>query len=107
MQVNRDFSIESFKSKPFFRSDKGKKHCYPKQRKGWNLACNGQTDANLSFNPTSTNDTVMDTVRAFKHSAEMREYWRLEKRKQRAGARVAKETKTEQSEKIGGGKRSV
>ena len=49
----------------------------------------------------------MDTVRAFKHSAEMREYWRLEKRKQRAGARVAKEAKTEQSEKIGGGERSV
>jgi len=26
----------------------------------------------------------MDTLNAFKHSAELREYWRLEKRKQRA-----------------------
>jgi hypothetical protein len=42
-------------------------------------------------------------VRAFKHSCEMREYWRLEKRKQRTGARGAKEAKTEQSEKIGAG----
>jgi hypothetical protein len=107
VQVNRDFTIEPFKSKPIFRSDKGKKHSYPEQRKCWNLVCHGQTDANLSFNPTSANDTVMDTVRAFKHSAEMREYWRLEKRKQRAGARVAKEAKTEQSEKIGGGERNV
>ena len=107
MQVNRDFALESFKSKPIFRSDRGKKQSYPKQRKGWNLACHGQADANLSFNPTSANDTVMDTVRAFKHSAEMREYWRLEKRKQRTGARGVKEAKTEQSEKIGGGERSV
>jgi hypothetical protein len=26
----------------------------------------------------------MDTERTFKHSAELREYWRLEKRRQRA-----------------------
>ncbi len=107
MQVNRDFTIEPFKSKPIFRSDKGKKHSYPKQRKRWNLVCHGQTDANLSFNPTSANDTVMDTVKAFKHSAEMREYWRLEKRKQRAQTRLSKEVKTEQNEKIGGSKRNV
>jgi len=30
---------------------------------------------------------VMDTLKAFKHSAELREYWRLEKRKQRAQAK--------------------
>jgi hypothetical protein len=88
MQVNRDFTIESFKSKPIFRSDKGKKHNYPKQRKGWTSACHGHTIGNLSFNPTSANDTVMDTERAFKHSAELREYWRLQKRKQRAQAKA-------------------
>ncbi len=49
----------------------------------------------------------MDNPKSFKHSAEMREYWQLEKRKQRAGARVAKEAKIEQSEKIGGGERIV
>ncbi len=90
MQVNRDFTIEPFKSKPIFRSDKGKKHSYPKQRKRWNLICHGQTNANLSFNPTSANDTVMDNCKSFKHSAEMREYWRLEKRKQRAQAKQRK-----------------
>jgi hypothetical protein len=30
---------------------------------------------------------VMDTEKLFKHSAELREYWRLEKRKQRAQAK--------------------
>jgi hypothetical protein len=29
----------------------------------------------------------MDTKKAFKHTAELREYWRLEKRKQRAQAK--------------------
>jgi hypothetical protein len=107
VQVNRDFTIEAFKPKPIFRSDKGKKHSYPKQRKGWNLVCHGQTDVNLSFNLTSANDTVMDTVRAFKHSAEMREYWRLEKRKQRAGARVAKDVKTDRTRILEVSKRNV
>lgn len=99
MQVNRDFTIEPFKSKPIFRSDKGKKHSYPKQRKNWNLAGHGQTDANLSFNPTSTNDTVMDTVRALKHSPELREYWRLAKRKQRANVKVARKLKLNPNER--------
>ena len=49
----------------------------------------------------------MDKCKSFKHSVELREYWRLEKREQRAGARAAKEAKTEQNEKISGGKRSV
>ena len=92
MQVNRDFTIELFKPKPIFRSDKGKKHSYPKQRTHWNLACHGQTDANLSFNPTRANDTVMDTEKAFKHSAELREYWRLEKRKQRTQTKKKENT---------------
>jgi len=30
----------------------------------------------------------MDTEKAFKHSAELRKYWRLEKRKQRAQAKA-------------------
>lgn len=107
MQVNRDFTIEPFKSKPIFRSDKGKNHSYPKQRKRWNLVCHGQTDANLSFNPTNADDTVMDTVRAFKHSVDMREYWRLEKRKQRAQARLSKEVKTEQTRDLEARKRNV
>ena len=97
MQVNKDFTIEPFKPKPIFRSDKGKKHSYPKQRKGWNLVCHGQTDANLSFNPTSANDTVMDTFKAFKHSPEIREYWRHEKRKQRAQPRGVKDVKTDRT----------
>jgi hypothetical protein len=107
VQVNRDFTIEPFKSKPIFRSDKGKKHSYPKQRKCWNLVCHGQTDANLSFNPTSANDTVMDTVRAFKHSAEIREYWRLVKRKQRARPRSVKNVKTDRTRDLEVSKRNV
>ena len=73
----------------------------------WNLVCHGQTDANLSFNPTSADGTAMDTVRAFKHSVEMREYWRLEKRKQRAQARLFKEVKTEQTIGLEASKRNV
>ena len=48
----------------------------------------------------------MDTVKAFKHSPELREYWRLVKRKQRARPIVSKEVKTEQNERFGG-KQSV
>lgn len=44
----------------------------------------------------------MDNPKVFKHSVELREYWRLEKRKQRARPRFSKEVKTEQNEKIGG-----
>jgi hypothetical protein len=79
-----DFSIEPFKPKSVFRSDKGKRHNYPKQRTRWSLVCHGHSEANLSFNPTSANQTVMGTSKVFKHSAELREYCRLEKRKQRA-----------------------
>jgi hypothetical protein len=82
-----DFSIESFKPKSIFRSDKGKRHNYPKQRTRWILVCHGHSEANLSFNPTSASQTVMDTSKVFKHSAELREYWRLAKRKQRAQAK--------------------
>lgn len=52
----------------------------------WSSVCHGHFEANLSFNPTSANQTVMDTTKVFKHSAELREYWRLEKRKQRKTA---------------------
>jgi len=82
-----DFSIEPFKPKSVFRSDKGKRHNYPKQRTSWSLFCHGHSEANLSFNPTSANQTVMGTSKVFKHSAELREYWRLEKCKQRARGR--------------------
>ena len=82
-----DFSIEPFKPKPVFRSDKGKRHNYPKQRTRWSLFCHGHFEANLSFNPTSANQTVMDAPKVFKLSAELREYWRLAKRKQRAQAK--------------------
>jgi hypothetical protein len=95
LQVNRDFTIEPFKSKPIFRSDKGKKHSYPNQRKRWNLICHGQPSANLSFNPTSVDGTVMDTEKVFKHSAELREYWRLEKRKQRTRQHKNKQCNTQ------------
>ena len=107
MQVNRDFTIEPFKPKSIFRSDKGKKHSYPKQRKSWNLGSHGQTEANLSFNPTSANYTVMDTVRAFKYSAEIREYWRLVKRKQRARPRGVKDVKTDRTRILEVSKRNV
>jgi len=83
-----DFVIAPFKRrKRSFRSDKGKRHNYPKERTRWSLICHGHSKENLSFNPTSPNDTVMDTERAFKHSVEFREYWRLAKRKQRAQAK--------------------
>lgn len=82
-----DFSIEPFKPKPAFRSDKGKKHNYPKRRKRWSLVCLGHSETNLSFNPTGADCTVKDSPKEFKHSAELREYWRLEKRKQIAQAK--------------------
>jgi hypothetical protein len=86
--ANQDFIIEPFRQRKHeFRANKGKKHVYPDQRKRWNLVCHGQPNANLSFNPTSADGTVMDTLKAFKHSAEVREYWRFEKRRQRAQAK--------------------
>jgi len=39
----------------------------------------------------------MDKCKSFKHSAEMREYWRLEKRKQRARPRGVKDVKTDRT----------
>jgi hypothetical protein len=57
----------------------------------WILVYHGHSWANLSFNPTRANQTVMDASKVFKHSAELREYWRLEKRKQRARGREALE----------------
>jgi hypothetical protein len=44
----------------------------------------------------------MDRCKSSKHSAELREYWRLEKRRQRFQERVAKEVKAEKNEKDGG-----
>ena len=61
----------------------------------------------LFLNGSTETAVVMDALKAFKHSAEVREYWRLEKRKQRAEAKVAKGAITEQSEKICGRERSV
>ena len=84
MHCKTDFTIEPFKRKPKLRSDKGRKHDYPNERKQWNLLCHGQGTVNLNINQASVNSTVMDTAKAFKHSAELREYWRLEKRRQRA-----------------------
>jgi hypothetical protein len=41
--VNADFTIESFQQRKHeFRTDKGKKHIYPKQRKRWNLIRHGR-----------------------------------------------------------------
>jgi hypothetical protein len=39
----------------------------------------------------------MDTVKPFKHSPEIREYWRLLKRKQRARFRGVKHVKTDRT----------
>lgn len=83
MQANRDFTVEPFKRKPEFRSDKGKKHCYPKQRERWNLISHGQTDTNLTLNETTEQYTVMDTAKTFKNPPEIRNYWKLHKRQQR------------------------
>jgi hypothetical protein len=107
LRLNNDFTVEPFKLKPAFRSDKGKKHNYPKERRLWSLLCHGHYGSNLSFNQTGSNSAVMDNVKAFKHSVELREYWRLAKRKQRAQAGVAKEVKTEKSKKFGSSEQLV
>ena len=49
----------------------------------------------------------MDNQKGFKHSAKVREYWRLEKRIQRARVRVAKEPKTEQNSELEANKSNV
>ncbi len=88
MTQDSDFVIAPFKSrKHAFRSDKGKRHNYPKERKFWNLICQGHSGSNLCFNQTDANRAVMDKSKTFKHSSELREYWRLEKHKQRAKAK--------------------
>jgi hypothetical protein len=78
-----EFSVSGFNSQRDFRSDKGKKHSYPSKRKCWNLICHGQLVTNLSINQTKDNIVVMDTVKSFKNPPEMREYWKLHKRKSR------------------------
>ncbi len=45
----------------------------------------------------------MDTVKPFKHSAELREYWRLAKRKQRAHVKAARKLKPNPNERVEGG----
>jgi hypothetical protein len=100
LRLNNDFTVEPFKLKPAFRSDKGKKHNYPKERTSWDLMCHGHYGSNLSFNQTGANSAVMDNFKAFKHSAELREYWRLQKRKQRAHVKVAGEVKTKPKREI-------
>lgn len=85
MEVNRDFVIEPFKSrKRDFRTDKGKKHSYPKQRRRWNLICLGQKNTNLSLNQTNNHIVSMDNRKVFKYPPEVREFWKTTKRKQRA-----------------------
>jgi hypothetical protein len=42
----------------------------------------------------------MDRCKSFKHPAELREYWRLEKRRQRVHERVSKEVKADQMRKL-------
>jgi hypothetical protein len=85
LEVNREFTIEPFKSrKRTFRADKGKKHDYPKQRRRWNLLCHGQTETNLTLNQTSNQVASMDNNRMFKYPPEVRDFWKVTKRKQRA-----------------------
>ena len=48
----------------------------------------------------------MDIKKSFKHSVELREYWSLEKRKQRAHVKVAREVKAKLSERVEGGEGS-
>jgi hypothetical protein len=80
-----EFIIEPFKSRKHqFRTDKGKKHSYPKQRKRWNLICSGQSPTNLILNQTSEHYRSMDNAKTFKHPADVREFWKITKRKQRA-----------------------
>lgn len=49
----------------------------------------------------------MDTFKAFKHSPEIREYWRYEKRKQRARPRGVKDVKTDRTRDLEVRKRNV
>jgi hypothetical protein len=49
----------------------------------------------------------MDTVKPFKHSPEIREYWRHEKRKQRARPRGVKDVKTGRTRDFEVSKRNV
>jgi len=49
----------------------------------------------------------MDTSKVFKHSAELREYWRLEKRKQRARHRGVKDVETDRTRILEVSKRNV
>jgi hypothetical protein len=88
MEQGKDFMIEPFKPRKHGpRSDKGRKHNYPKARMSWNLMCHGHFNSNLSFNRTNNSNEVVGTTKTFKHSIELREYWRLAKRKQRAKAK--------------------
>ena len=108
MGANQDFIIEPFRQRKHeFRADKGKKHLYPNQRKRWNLISHGQINLNLSLNQTIKPYKVMDTSKSFKHSAEIREYWRLVKRKQRARPRGVKYVKTDRTRILEVSKRNV
>jgi hypothetical protein len=65
------------------RSDKGKKHSYPEQRKKpLNSPSKTVKDTNLSLNAKQGRVLVMS--RKYKGTPSMREYWREQKRKQRA-----------------------
>jgi hypothetical protein len=87
-----EFSIEPFRSRKHeFRTDKGKKHCYPEQRISWIFRSHGQTESNLMLNQTSEHYTVMDKEKKFKNPPNMREYWRVHKREQRAQKKKVKE----------------
>jgi hypothetical protein len=85
----KDLIIEPFKSrKREFRSDKGKKHSYPKQRKSPLNSSKTVKDTNLALNVEKSRVLVMS--RKYKGSPSMREYWREQKRRQRAKEKVEK-----------------
>jgi hypothetical protein len=72
LRLNKDFNVEPFKLKPAFRIDKEKKHNYPRERTSWDLMYHEHYGSNLSFKQTGANSAVMDNVKAFKHSDELR-----------------------------------
>jgi hypothetical protein len=79
------FVIESFKSRKHdYRSDKGKKHSYPKIRVRWNYFRQGQDKPNLTRYVGTADNVVMDQKKEFKNPPEVREYWRTKKQNQRA-----------------------
>lgn len=83
-----DFSVSGFKPRArVLRCDKGKNHRYPEQRKHPELysSVNVQ-DGNLCLNAEHGRVVIMK--RKYKGTPAMREYWRLQKQKQREEKKV-------------------